>query len=87
MKSKGTRDGSAKSMLQQALMVHPDRPEAYFLLARFAERREWWQDAYIYSCQGLEHIDHEYRDLYTDVEYPGSYVLYFIKSLVWVALG
>ena len=77
----GTRDGSAKSMLQQALMVHPDRPEAYFLLARFAERREWWQDCYIYASQGLEHINHEYRNLYTDVEYPASYVLYFQKAL------
>lgn len=77
----GTRDGSSKSMLQQALMVHPNRPEAYYLLARFAEKRQWWQDCYIYACQGLEHIDHEYRDLYTDVEYPGSYALYFEKSL------
>ncbi len=77
----GTRDGSSKSMLQQALMVHPHRPEAYFLLARFAEKREWWQDAYIYACQGLEYVDHEYRDLYTDVDYSGSYALYFIKSL------
>jgi tetratricopeptide (TPR) repeat protein len=78
----GTRDGSAKSLLEQALCLMPKRPEAYFLLSRFAERRQWWQDCYIYADQGLMFADHEsHTSLLTDVEYPGKYGLLFEKSI------
>jgi len=78
----GTRDGSAKSLLEQALCLMPKRPEAYFLLSRFAERRQWWQDCYIYADQGLMFADHEsHNSLLTDVEYPGKYGLLFEKSI------
>lgn len=77
----GTRDGSAKSMLQQALCLMPDRPEAYFLLSRFAERNQWWQDAYIYAHQGLLYSNFDSQPLQTDVEYPGYYGLLFEKAV------
>ena len=78
----GTRDGSAKSLLEQALCLMPKRPEAYFLLSKFAERRQWWQDCYIYADQGLMFADHEsYSSLLTDVEYPGKYGLLFEKAV------
>jgi tetratricopeptide (TPR) repeat protein len=78
----GTRDGSAKSLLEQALCLMPKRPEAYFLLSRFAERRQWWQDCYIYADQGLMFADHEsHPPLFTDVEYPGKYGLLFEKAV------
>lgn len=77
----GTRDGSAKSMLEQALCVMPSRPEAYYLLARFAERRQWWQDCYIYADQGLMYSDFDSAPLRSDVEYPGKYGLLFEKAL------
>jgi hypothetical protein len=77
----GTRDGSAKSMLEQALCLMPSRPEAYYLLARFAEKRQWWQDCYIYADQGLLYSDFDSVPLRTDVEYPGKYGLLFEKAL------
>ena len=78
----GTRDGSAKSLLERALCLMPRRPEAYFLLSRFAERRAWWQDCYIYADQGLMFADHEsYPPLRTDVEYLGKYCLLFEKAV------
>lgn len=77
----GTRDGSAKSMLQQALCLVPTRPEAYFLLSRFSERHQWWQDCYIYADQALKFADLNAPPLRTDVEYPGTYGLLFEKSL------
>lgn len=77
----GTRDGTAKSILQQALCLLPSRPEAYFLLSRFSERREWWQDCYIYADWGLRYSDFNSKPLITDVEYPGSYGLLFEKSV------
>lgn len=77
----GTRDGTAKGLLQQAIILMPTRPEAYFLLSRFSERREWWQDCYIYAEWGLIFGDHNPKPLLTDVEYPGKYALLFEKAV------
>ena len=77
----GTRDGTAKSLLQQALCLLPNRPEAYFLLSRFSERRQWWQDCYIYADWGLQFADFNLKPLHTNVEYPGYCGLLFEKSL------
>jgi len=77
----GTRDGSAKSLLEQALCLCPKRPEAYYLLSRFAERRQWWQDCYIYADQGLMYADLDSKPLRTNVEYPGKYGFLFEKSI------
>ena len=77
----GTRDLTAKGILQQALMVLPNRPEAYFLLSRFSERREYWQDCYIYADNGLNNADFDLEPLKTNVEYPGRYGLLYEKSV------
>jgi FkbM family methyltransferase len=77
----GTRDGSAKSLLEQALCFHPTRPEAYFLLSRFAERRQWWQDCYIHADRALNYCSFDHLPLKTNVEYPGKYGLLFEKSI------
>jgi hypothetical protein len=77
----GTRDGSAKSLLQQALCLVPSRPEAYFLLSRFSEKRQWWQDTYIYADTALRICDFNCPSLMTDVEYPGKYGLLFEKAV------
>lgn len=77
----GTRDGSSKSLLEQALCLLPNRPEAYFLLSRFAEKRQWWQDCYIHADRGLRYCDFNSKPLRTDVEYPGKYGLLFEKAV------
>ena len=77
----GTRDQTAKGLLQQALCIRPKRPEAYYLLARFSENRQWWQDCYIFSQWGIDFCDFELPPLHTDVEYPGKYGLLFEKQL------
>ena len=77
----GTRDASSKGLLQQALCLIPTRPEAYFLLARFAEKRQWWQDCYIYADNGLRFSDLNSEPLRTDVGYPGAYGLLFEKAV------
>jgi FkbM family methyltransferase len=77
----GTRDGSAKCLLQQAICLLPNRPEAYFILSRFHERREQWQDAYIISSQGLILSDFELEPLISNVDYPGKYGLLYEKAI------
>lgn len=77
----GTRDGTAISLLQQALCVKPTRPEAYFLLARFHERRHQWSDCYKYASLGLSISDFDSQQTTSDVEYPGKYGLLFEKAV------
>ena len=77
----GTRDVTVKSLLQQALCILPNRPEAYFLLSRYSERRQWWQDTYIYADWGLKFANFDLEPLFTDVEYPGYYGLLFEKAI------
>jgi tetratricopeptide (TPR) repeat protein len=77
----GTRDGTAISLLQQALCLVPKRPEAYFLLARFHERRQQWNDCYKYSSLALDICDFNAPSLSSDVEYPGKYGLIFEKAV------
>lgn len=77
----GERDGSSRSLLFQAQAFRPDRPEAYFLLSRYAERRQWWQDCYINAELALKYCDFEQKPLKTNVEYPGRYGLLFEKAL------
>ena len=77
----GTRDQTAKGLLQQALCIMPKRPEAYYLLARFAEKKQWWQDCYIFAQWAIDFCDFDCEPLHTDVEYPGKYGLLFEKQL------
>jgi len=77
----GTRDTTAKGLLQQALCILPERPEAYYLISRFSGKRYWWQDCYIFADQALRVCDFECEPLSTDVEYPGRYSLIYEKAL------
>ena len=76
----GTRDGSARSLLWQAQMFLPHRPEAYYLLAKIAEKNEWWQDCYSTCELGLRYCDFNVPDLKTYVDYPGKHGLMFLKA-------
>lgn len=76
----GSRDASSKILLENALCLLPKRPEAYFLMSRFYERKQEWQSSYIYSNMGLEFCDFD-LDPIEDVEYPGKYGLIFEKSI------
>lgn len=77
----GTRDLSAKCLLQQALSLFPQRPEAYFLLSKFSEIREWWTDCYNFADMGLIFSDFSLPSLRTDVGYPGKYGLLYKKAI------
>jgi hypothetical protein len=77
----GTRDTTARTLLQHALCLLPHRPEAYLLLAKFHSKRQQWQDCYIYSSQGLLLAQKDLEPLEIDVEYPGEYALVFEKAM------
>jgi len=77
----GERDGSSRSLLWQAQAFRPDRPEAYFLLSRYAERREWWQDCYMNADLALRYCNFDCNSLRTNVEYPGKCGLLYEKAV------
>ena len=77
----GTRDHSGRGMLWQAQMFLPERPEAYFLLARFAERQQWWQDCYATCELALRQCNFDLEPLRSDVEYPGKWGILFEKGI------
>lgn len=42
-----TRELTAKSLLQRAIALDPERPEAYYLLAKFEQRKSNWVEVYM----------------------------------------
>jgi SAM-dependent methyltransferase len=77
----GHREVSAQSMLHQALIVNPKRPEAYYLLSKYFERHQDWMRSYMFANLGLQLSNFDCASLRSDVEYPGIYALKFQKVL------
>lgn len=81
-----TRDDTEKVLLEKAIMLMMDRPEAYFLLSRHHEIRQNWQDSYTMATFGLKQANVKVPPLPTNVNYPGEYGLLFQKGVAawWV---
>ncbi len=77
----GGRHHSVKGAFQSAIVLAPRRPEPYFLLARYCERREERYEGYLVASQGLEVADFSLLPLRTDLEYPGKYGIIFEKAV------
>jgi len=74
------RSWTVSNCLLQALEFAPERPEAYFLYARFHERSQNWQECYTFASMGLQ-LALQVEPLPVDVEYPGIYGLEFEKAV------
>jgi len=81
-----TRDDTQSVILQKAIALLPQRPEAYFLLARLYEWQKKWHDSYFVASVGCNVADFDSKALSSDVEYPGEYALWFQKAVAmwWV---
>jgi SAM-dependent methyltransferase len=77
----GHREVSAQSMLHQALLVNPKRPEAYYLLSKYFERHQDWMRSYMFANLGIQIANFDCEALRSNVEYPGIYALKFQKVL------
>lgn len=78
----GKRGNSARGAFEQALVLLPKRPEAYFLLARFNERAGDHVQGYRFAEQGLTFCGGHYDPpLRSWVEFPGKYGLTFQKAV------
>jgi hypothetical protein len=81
-----TRDDTQKVLLQKAMTLIMDRPEAYFLLARAHERQEQWHEGWTVSSMALKVCRWDHPALNTNVEYPGKWGLLFEQGVCawWV---
>jgi GR25 family glycosyltransferase involved in LPS biosynthesis len=77
----GTRDATARTLLQHAINLLPTRPEAYFLLAKFHGKREQWTDTYSVSHQGLIFSEKNLTPLQNNVGYMGEFALLYEKAI------
>lgn len=80
-KSQGSRDGTEKVLLENALVLLPERPEAYYFLSLLYERKEDWQNSYIYANLGLKCYNQDI-EIINIPEYQGKYLLIFQKAVV-----
>lgn len=85
--NQGGRDTSVEHTLLLAQSFLPHRPESFFLLSRFYERRSRWQHAYTMSDLGILICADKYEPLPDYVEYPGKYGFLFEKAVCGWWLG
>ena len=76
----GNRDISVDSLLKSAIMVLPDRPEAYYIISKLCTEHSNWRDAHVYSTIGLQYIN-DYERIDNDLDYPGHFGLKYIKAI------
>ena len=80
-KQLSNRDYTCESLLKRALNLCPKRPEAYFFLSQFYERKGNWMDCYLYASLGLDLAELNPSGLGRDFGYESEYVLIFQKAV------
>lgn len=79
-KKQGSRDSTEKILLENALNLLPQNPEAYYFLSLLYEKRQEWQNCYIYANLGLQCYNQKIEDISIS-EYIGKYGLIFQKAV------
>jgi len=80
----GSRNFTVKGLLQHAISILPNRPEAYYHLSRFYEHKQddgHWNDTYMIASIGENVAEFANTGLRTDVSYLGKDSLLFQKAL------
>lgn len=70
---------NVSNYILHALAYYPERPEAYFMMSQFHERKSDWQETYTWASIGLSKSD--YDPLPADIGYHGKYCLEFEKAV------
>jgi len=77
------RDLTVTNVLLQAMAYLPDRAEAYFLMSRFYEKTQSWQESYTFAALG-QHCLATQGSIRLPVSiagYDGDYVLQFQQAI------
>ena len=80
------REHTVRNLMEKAIAYSPKRPEAWFLLSRWYERNQKWQESYTAAEVGIQNLPSIFLPLPIDVEYAGDFVLPFQKAVAawWV---
>jgi FkbM family methyltransferase len=79
--SQKNREATVVNLYLKAIAYIPSRPEAWFLLSRWYERNQKWQESYSMAEVGLSFGHLKNGPLPVWVDYPGEYGLRFEKSV------
>ena len=79
--SQKNREATVVNLYLKAIAYLPSRPEAWFLLSRWYERNQKWQEAYSMAEVGLSFGQIKFGALPVWVDYPGEYGLRFEKAV------
>lgn len=79
--SQGNRDATAKTFLQHAICLLPNRLEAYYFLSKFYNKKEQWQDSYMTAHQALILYEKKLLPLKNIIDYPGEYGILYEKAI------
>ena len=72
----GNRDHSVEGLLKIAIETLPNRPEAYYFLGKFKQRKNDWREAMMYAKIGISFIDDtSSEESDSDLNYPGHAAL------------
>lgn len=79
------RQWNVTNYLLHAVAYLPERPEGYFLMARYFEQNASWQESYTWSSMGIN-ANHTLPALPVYVGYDGFYCLEFEKAVTgwWI---
>ena len=80
------RQTTVLNLFLKAIAYSPKRPEARFLLSRYYQRDNKWQESYTCAETGLSNLPSIFFGLPADVDYPGDFCLEFQKGVAawWV---
>lgn len=77
--AQGRRNFSTEGLLQFAVAAMPNRSEAYYFLSKLYQKMEKWRECSLYAQLGLQYDS--YKDMRTDIEFPGKYALIYQKAV------
>ena len=76
----GGRDITCETLLKQAITIQPKKPEAYFFLGLYYEKKSDWINMYTNASIAVEFCD-EKSIFLSSISFPGKYVLLLQKAI------
>jgi FkbM family methyltransferase len=75
------RHNTVRGVYKHAITFRPDRPEAYYLLAKFDNYYQNFPDGYLIACLGLNCANFDLPPLRDRMGYTGKHLIVFEKAL------
>lgn len=77
----GDREYTRRHLLENAICLRPERPEAYYYLCLHYELKTEWTNCYKHACIALQRCDFEQDSLSEDFQENWKVLLLFMKAV------